>query len=899
MFRISSYRTVVGLVIVLALPGLARARALYDRTDIDNQNPMATIVPNYCIAEHNVGKLVLSVNNNGTLGTGFAAGTASDCFTGSQVKSCEFPKGSNSTYLFAGAFWIGAVVGRDTLVSEGADGWLTTRELFPDPAPGGQMIHRSIIDPSLPEYDGAVSEQDYICTYTDTFPSLVSGVDSRSGRPHTPLNVGITQRSYAWSYAYAEDFVLFDYDIKNNGVRPLHDAYLGLYMDHDVYGPGKDGNQGAQDDICGFVPNLPTPPEFSGGCTGFRDTVFIAWIADNDGDPNGTVYDNTSVPNVTGTRIVRTPNKDLKVSFNWWVSNGNPAIDFGPQTRKKFRDLGTGGMGTPDGDVNKYAFLSNGEFDYDQVMTGSIQPTDTVWMPPNPILRIPLSSGFDTRYLLSFGPFDIAPGQVLPLSFAYVAGEKFHTWTKNLQTNVLDNYNPRAFYDSLHFEDFGLNAMWASWIYDNPGVDTDSNGYAGKFRVCNLDSVIYSIDTSTSSGITVIDTTYKYTQADTIWYEGDGVPDFRGASPPPAPITWLYPTVENQGGKIRVRFNGYRSETTKDIFSNKKDFEGYRVYIARDDRASSYSMLASFDKEDFNKYVYNTKKSPAVWELQESKNSPYTLEYLQLAYGRGDTTWNPLQYTRTSPLTWQILGAADTVMYFEAQDFNTSRFGVNTMIRKVYADTMAYPRPPDTILAWLPDKIPATYPDSLRQKYLTPDNYPLFYEYDYVVENLLPTVQYYVNVTAFDFGSPKSGLPSLETSKTVGSKVTYALPVVDSVKAQDLKAYCYPNPYRIDANYRANGYEGRAKTDRDRPDDRVRLIHFANLPAKCTIKIFTLDGDLVRQIDHSADPTNPQASHETWDLITRNTQLIVSGIYYWTVEDPEGKTQIGKLVIIL
>ena len=44
---------------------------------------------------------------------------------------------------------------------------------------------------------------------------------------------------------------------------------------------------------------------------------------------------------------------------------------------------------------------------------------------------------------------------------------------------------------------------------------------------------------------------------------------------------------------------------------------------------------------------------------------------------------------------------------------------------------------------------------------------------------------------------------------------------------------------------------------------------------------------------------DPLASHASWDLITRNTQLVVSGIYYWTVEDNDGDVQIGKLVVIM
>ena len=93
---------------------------------------------------------------------------------------------------------------------------------------------------------------------------------------------------------------------------------------------------------------------------------------------------------------------------------------------------------------------------------------------------------------------------------------------------------------------------------------------------------------------------------------------------------------------------------------------------------------------------------------------------------------------------------------------------------------------------------------------------------------------------------------------------------------------------------------GQRLTRNQRPDTRTRRIHFANLPPKCTISIFSLDGDLVREIIHDKDASDPNASHDSWDLITRNTQTVVSGLYYWTVENTEtGDVQIGKLVIIL
>jgi len=848
------------------------------------------IAPAFCIAAHNVGKIALAVTNYGIFGAGatgafssYIKGVNFDCFTGAQMPACEYPKGSGTEYLYSGNFWIGAVISRDTLVSVGADGWQQDMEFNPDNEPFGNMIQRSIMDPSKPEFAGAVSEQDFISKYTDTITSGVRGLlqDAIDGRPHRPLRIEVNERSYAWSYSYAEDFVLFDYSITNIGRNRLTRVYMGVYVDADV--GGLDNDDRPNDDVCGFLLDVPSPPVFSGNCTEFRDTVNLAWIADNDGDLGRDI----PVPAVTGTRIVRTPAESLDVSFNWWVGNVDATRDFGPQSTAKARDLGTGGEGTPEGDRNKYAFMRNKEFDYDQVFTASIPIDDPVWRYPNQRLSRDVSRGFDTRYLLSFGPFTLDPGQTVPISLAYVAGDNFHTDRTNGSDNLVNGYHPDLWYRKVDFTDLGLNSMWASWLYDNPGYDTDDDGYRGKFRVC-LDSV-QAYDTVSIDPLEI--DTFWVQRPDTLYYQGDNVPDFRGASPPPAPAFWLEPS----DGRIRVRFNGTRSENTPDIFSHTKDFEGYRVYLSLDERYTSQMLIESYDLEDFNKYVYNRAKAGgAGWELRDN---PFTLRQLQSLYGGDLPAWNPLQYTPSHPFVYHAAGAEqDSLLYFTKQDYNNSRPGVDTKIRKLYKDD---PVPPAEYLGYSPDSALANLPESTLQKYFMPDGWMRYFEYELVIENLLPTIPYYVNVTAFDFGSPATGLGSLETSPTVGTKVAFPqgpTPVGDNWKDS---VFVYPNPYRIDGNYLEDGYEGRESDIRDNAPDRKRRINFANLPATCTIRIYTLDGDLVKEIKHRVDPSDPLFSHDKWDLITRNTQLVVSGLYYWTVEDEKGNVQIGKLVIIM
>jgi hypothetical protein len=859
------------LVAIFSWTQYVQARAVFMSAPPGGQSSAAA--PAIQITQHDVGNMVLGIQNNGTFGD-YDNNKGPDIFTGGPVKACEFPKGSDSRYLYAGAFWIGAVSGRDTLVSVGADGWQNQHEMFPDQAPLGNIVFRSITDPSKPEFNDAVSEEDFVAVYYDTCTRDCPGLgrDVIDGRSHRPLFIQVTQRSFAWSYSYAQNFVLFDYAIKNIGRSRLKKVYMGIYVDADVYTTANEAD-GAQDDICGFRRSLPAWYAPSG--VSWEDTVNVAWIADNDGDLNAPPPMGP-VPNVTGTRIVRTPSDSLQVSFNWWIGNMNAAQDFGPQGRKTFRNLGTGGLGTPEGDRNKYYFMRNNEFDYDQIFTASVQPTDTQWMyPPQNYAGI-WSMGLDTRYLLSFGPFDIEPGQTLPISFAYVGGLGFHTNRDNLSYLP---YNPSAFYDNLDFRNFGYNCTWASWIYDTPGFDTDSDGFAGKYQIFQRGVVRIDTTIVIDPPDTIFDTTFLVN--DTFYTSGDGVPDFRGASPPPAPYTWLYPSV----GMISVRINGERSETTPDNFSKKVDWEGYRVYYSRDDRSSSYTLLESYDKEDYNKFVWDTLASGSFgrggWVL---KDIPYTLHDLRCFYAPdscNDSTWNPLSYSRGNP--FKVPGYPDSIMYFEPQDYNRSELGLTTAIVKRYPGQQK----PATLIK-----------DSCAASDTTDDGFFKYYEYEYEIRDLLPTVLYYVSVTAFDYGSPSSGLPALESPRTE-AKLSYPLASPDAVAGDTLKVGVYPNPYRIDANYAANGFEGNTQFERGQQPDRNRRIHFYNLPPKCTIRIYTLDGDLVREMIHDVAPSDNLSTHETWDLITRNTQLAVSGLYYWTVEGQNGSVQIGKLVIIM
>jgi len=823
------------------------------------------------LAVHNINSVWLSVSNFGLFGTG-PIGASIDPITGEETPSCTYPARSNIEHLYVGGFWIGAVVGRDTLVSVGIDDYYAVQELWPDPYPAGE-IRRQSINTTSPWYtEEAKSELDIVCVYTDTVtnPNFVS-IDDTDGRPHVPLNIEITQSSYTWSYDYAEDFIMFDYSIKNIGRKTLEKVYMAIYIDGDVHHESS-GPEGYLDDICGFRRSFPSPE----GC-GFLDTINVAYIMDNDGDPSeeGNDWTNESARSLAGVRVIRTPSDSLEYSFNWWATDyGSASRDFGPRKigteNDPFRDM-NGVLGTPLGDRNKYYVMRHREFDYDQLFTAKDNTGDG-WL-PRPFNAIDISNGYDERYLLSFGPFNIYPGEVLPVTFAFVCAQDIHSAPSNFE-DIFNPVFPEDFYATLDFSDLAENSIWASWIYDNPGVDTDNDGDSGKVRIC-----INSADTV--DGEIIINT------ADTFYYAGDGVPDFKGASPPPPPDLWLikpYPTgdtvralvlpevTEQYSGQVTIEWYGYRTENTRDVFSNEYDFEGYRVWKSLSNRPEDFSLLASYDKIDFNKYVYNSSKE--TWELFDP---PFALDSLQALYGN---EFDPLDFPQERPLVWQ----GDSSFYFARQDWNQSDLTDTMQIHKVYPD-----QPPPSTLNH--DSAAVHYPDEL-----TEDGYFKYYMYRYVARNLLPSQQYFFAVTTFDYGSPGHGLTALETKPTRNMIAEYPQNRADLVEQTGLNVVVYPNPYRVDADYRETGFEGRGRDDL--PDDRVRALHFTNLPHKCTIRIFSIDGDLVRVIDHDYPPGSPQAMHDSWDLITRNTQAAVSGIYYYSVESEYGN-QIGKFVLIM
>ena len=93
-----------------------------------------------------------------------------------------------------------------------------------------------------------------------------------------------------------------------------------------------------------------------------------------------------------------------------------------------------------------------------------------------------------------------------------------------------------------------------------------------------------------------------------------------------------------------------------------------------------------------------------------------------------------------------------------------------------------------------------------------------------------------------------------------------------------------PNPFIVHSDYETNDYQ-------------LKWM-ITGLPVDCTIKIFTVTGELINDFRH----TSSTGAFDYWDLRNKNNQEIAPGLYFYTIEDLTQNSKlepyVGKFVII-
>lgn len=163
-------------------------------------------------------------------------------------------------------------------------------------------------------------------------------------------------------------------------------------------------------------------------------------------------------------------------------------------------------------------------------------------------------------------------------------------------------------------------------------------------------------------------------------------------------------------------------------------------------------------------------------------------------------------------------------------------------------------------------------------------------EHLYVDKDVLFGAQYYyyvqskARIAAGDLNAdPLSRGKIMYSSRLLEPNIYWINPPRSS--QDDLtKIRIVPNPYNINDPLLAK----QGWTDQ-------RGIQFYNLPGQVTIKIYTESGDLVQTILHDSPVS---AGYEFWNMITRNQQVISSGVYIVVFEKPNGETAFQKFMVV-
>ena len=97
-----------------------------------------------------------------------------------------------------------------------------------------------------------------------------------------------------------------------------------------------------------------------------------------------------------------------------------------------------------------------------------------------------------------------------------------------------------------------------------------------------------------------------------------------------------------------------------------------------------------------------------------------------------------------------------------------------------------------------------------------------------------------------------------------------------------------PNPYVV-----TNVLE---PLDRQNPRDRgPRRVYFNHLPKDCTIRIYTITGELVKTLVHHSSMDDGK---EFWDLTTDDNFPISYGVYLFHVDAEDLGESIGRFAVI-
>ncbi len=757
--------------------------------------------------------------------------------------------------------------------------------------------------------DGApVSEQDFLSYYYDYCPFGTPGDRDlgthRSINRHFPLNVRARQMSYQWSYDYIKNMVYVEFDITNMNTATqdtLFDCTMGIYMDADC-GP-QTWTGVYEDDLSGYVKG--TNYEFA-----------YTYDADKDGG---------LTTGLIGARVCTPDPEQLKFHCWYWQGNDGPN-DFDP-TSFSYAPLRT---------ANEKYWLLTGR-----------NPDETRYQPLRPeqddLTEYVQPSPTDTRFLFAFygaqpgtaeydeleggvyhKRWNLAPGRTMKIVVAVFPGDskedlkRSARWAKDIygQAQTLVNVVlPDTFPHYNPPEPPAIPALWAELADDGNRIDLwwdNRSEFSYDFKTVSS-AVIGWQNPQHQNYLPLLD-------SDPLWVDWSGFPpQFQPRLDDPAFTYNMNATVNPYTAhRLRHDFQGY-TLWGRSGSGSQEDW----TLIERWDKPDTPTDLADYQVNydcpyadslylDYGGYLGVDKGLPNLNQWGSAAQYPlfihldenYALvpnppdEFSGFPVYAPDVEWSPALEDAAEQIAQDCAGLPEeTIKALQARLFKHPDLRADVFDR--LCETKLIPLPGHGGQAY----IPATPSDTLGLSQLRLQRLARRC-YHASVSHPRKGVEYYVALTAYDRGIPSNNLNYLETGRDADANMLVFFPGTLAKDHMD-DIYVVPNPY-----LGRSKFDGRRENDQK--GDKSRRLWFVNLPARCKIRIYTLAGDLVRELDHDgayqADIiTVSKAAHSglaasgihDWDLLSRHRQIIAPGVYLYCVENKDSKqTRVGKFVIV-
>jgi len=849
---------------------------------------------------HNQGNIITTVDNWGYIGGNRYYG----------LPSGEWPRNSGHDYIGEIQYWMGATTAAgDTLVANTLDDFQGIPSLITGVAQNKILLSTDTtryFDYDLTDtvgagygnpargwriWDGELNDWVYTQNFNPVDSVFFPGGPVSLQESHyrfaddalgtSLMGLEMTHTILQWNYCYNEDFMFIILEITNTSSEDYTDFAFGLYIDMDVGGFDGTGENGRLGDLVAY-----------------DATENLGWIYDEDGYDPGWGRDVET--GIMGTKYLETPDDVGMTAFR----TGDWAL-------------------VPDDDPGRYALINSTDFDSSPPPTDQyyIQCTRGINLTAGKTVRVvyALVAGQDEQEFRDnaalaqqlYDNYFIGPQPPATPALSAIPGDGkiYLTWNDTAQQGVdpLSGENDFAGYKLYRSDNRGRT--WGDPVYNtgNDCLDLDYETIADWAVNNPADPIPHSyVDTGLINGVeywyclVAFDTGASATGVD-ILQNGFGSPGSSGNAAATRPRTdpaGFLPAA----GTVRHLYGGSGLPSEGSVYPT--------IFDPSQILGAEYRVTFEDTPEQTFWHLINSTTGDTVLAAQTLENAEPGL--YEIAEGLQVVVRNADNYPRSMGQT--AVGGAEATLdvpdgYFYGtvpEYFFSVRFGGEhyraTYELRYTGDNTAAPALNDDVgmgMAWsVPFEawnvttgqrvalavydfgldgswdpwdliIIINYPYSATEDPFTtawPTYFSWFFGFDETIYN--PSVGDVYTVE----GAPLNGPDDQFVFKADGVNAAKAGAQLGNVRV-------VPDPYYAYATLWELG-----------PGDS--RLQFQNLPDQCTIRIYTLAGDLVRTLEHTDG-----SGTEEWNLLSERQQQVASGIYIYHLESPYGD-HLGRFAIV-